>query len=257
MLDPLRDAILDWYVFLSSLGAPVRAGVDALDRRIGIPLVTAVLLGVLGAAAPCQLTTSVGALAVLGRTDPGRPRGRAVLAYLAGKSLVYTALGALAVALGAGLSEVSIPVFVAARKALGPLMVLVGLALGGALRFPRAPGYGPALRLRRAARRRADGAPFLLGVAFGFSFCPTFFGLYFGVLIPLALARPDGLLYPALFALGTAAPLLLVLGLVSVGGGSLRRSAERLGRGQRVVAVLAGVLLVAAGLHDTAVYWLL
>lgn len=257
MPDAVRDALLDWYAFLGSLSAWATTGINGLDRQVGIPLVSALLLGLIGAAAPCQLTTSVGALAVLGRTSPGRPRGRAVLAYLAGKSLVYTALGVLAVALGAGLSEVSIPVFVAARKALGPLMILVGLALGGALRFPRAPGYGPGLRLRQAARRRADGAPFLLGVAFGFSFCPTLFGLYFGVLIPLALARPDGLLYPALFALGTAAPLLLVLGLVSVGGGSLRRSAERLGRGQRVVAVLAGVLLVAAGLHDTAVYWLL
>ena len=257
MPDPIRDAILDWYAFLSSLGGGATLRIAALDERIGIPLVSALLLGLIGAAAPCQLTTSVGALAVLGGTTSERPRWRDALAYLAGKALVYTAWGAVAVVLGAGLSEVSIPVFVAARKALGPLMIGVGLAMVGALRLPWAPGHGLAMRLRQAARRRADGAPFLLGVAFGFSFCPTLFALFFGWLIPLALSRPDGLLYPALFALGTTLPLLIVLGLLTLGGGSPRRHARRVGRGQRVAAVLAGAILVVAGLHDTAVYWLL
>lgn len=257
MPDVLRDALLDWYGFLSSLSAGAMLALDGLDRQVGVPLVSALVLGLIGAAAPCQLTTNVGALAVLGGTTGGRPRGRSVLAYLAGKALVYTAWGAIAVLLGAGLAEVSIPVFVAARKALGPLMVVVGLVLVGVLRLSWAPGIQLKERLRQAAGRRANQAPFLLGAAFGFSFCPTLFALFFGVLIPLALARPEGLLYPALFAVGTTLPLLLVLGLVSVGGGSLRRYAGQVGRAQRVVALVAGVLLVAAGLHDTAVYWLL
>ncbi len=257
MPDVIRQAILDWYVFLSSLSAQVTTRTQTLDQIVRIPLVTAVLLGLTGAAAPCQLTTSVGALTVLGRSNAGRPRWRGVLAYLAGKSLVYTALGLLAVAVGASLSQVSIPVFVATRKALGPLMVVVGLALVGVLRLHWAPGHAIVSRLRGAARPRADGAPFLLGVAFGFSFCPTLFTLFFGLLIPLALSRPDGLLYPALFALGTALPLLLALGLLALGGGSLRRSTGRIGRAQRVLAPLGGLLLVLAGLHDTLIYWLL
>ncbi len=166
-------------------------------------------------------------------------------------------MGLLAVAIGASLSQMSIPVFVAARKALGPPMVVAGLALTGVLRLRWVPGYEVASRLRRAARRRTDGAPFLLGVTFGFSFCPTLFALFFGLLIPLALSRPDGLVYPALFAFGTALPLLFTLGLLWLGGGSLRRYSGRIGRTQRVVTVLGGLLLVLAGLHDTLVYWLL
>ncbi len=154
----------------------------------------------------------------------------------------------------------SILVFVAARKALGPLVVVIGLALTGVLRLRWVPGHEVASRLRRVARRRADGAHFLLGVAFGFSFCPTLFALFFVILIPLALSRPEGLVYPALFVFGTALPLLLALGLLSLGGGSPRRYSERIGRigrTQRVVAVLGGLLLALAGLHDTLVYWLL
>ncbi|MGH2532807.1 MAG: sulfite exporter TauE/SafE family protein [Thermomicrobiales bacterium] len=257
MHDALRGPILEWYDTLSSLSAQVTAEVGGLDQRIGIPLVSAFLLGLIGAAAPCQLTTSVGALAVLGRSGAETPRPRAVLAYLAGKALVYTALGALVVVVGAGLSEASIPVFVAARKALGPLMIVIGLVVAGAIRLAWAPGHGMTRRLRQTARRHAEGAPFLLGVAFGFSFCPTLFALFFGFLIPLALARPDGFLYPAIFALGTAAPLLVALALLAVGGGSLRQAAGRIGHWQRALAVVAGAMLIVVGLHDTVVYWLL
>ncbi|MBA3519260.1 MAG: sulfite exporter TauE/SafE family protein [Rhizobiales bacterium] len=253
----LRDTILDWYVFMSSLSVQLTTDVLLLDQRVGIPLISALLLGFIGAAAPCQLTQSVGMVAVLGQTTAGRPRWRATLAYLAGKALVYTSLGVLAVVVGASLSELSIPVFVAARKVLGPLMIVVGLGMIGALRFTWVPGHPVALRLRQTLRHRAQGAPFLLGVAFGFAFCPTLFALFFGFLIPLALSRPDGVLYPALFALGTALPLLTILGLLTFAGGSLRRYARQIGRGQQVVAVLAGALLVIAGLHDTVLYWLI
>lgn len=159
--------------------------------------------------------------------------------------------------LGAGLSEASIPVFVAARKVLGPLMIVVGLVMVGVLRWSWAPGSSLAARLREVARQQVGGAPFLLGVAFGFAFCPTLVALFVGLLIPLALTRPDGVVYPALFALGTTLPLLAILGLVSVGGGALRQYARPIGRGPQIVGALAGVLLMLVGLNDTIVYWLL
>lgn len=257
MLDTLREAILDWYAVLASLSAAITPEVLVLDQRTGIPLVSALLLGLIGAAAPCQLTQSVGMLAILGRTDAGRPRWGATLAYIGGKALVYTVLGALAVTVGASLSQTSIPVFVAMRKALGPLMIIVGLIMIGVLRPRWVAALKLTARFRSVARRRASEAPFLLGVAFGLSFCPTLVALFFGLLIPLALARPEGMFYPALFALGTALPLVALLGLLSLAGGSVRHYARQIGRGQRVIAVLAGLLLVLAGLHDTLVYWLL
>lgn len=257
MLDAVRDVALRWYSFTSSLSAGAMPAFQALDARIGVPLVTALLLGVLGAAAPCQLTQSVGMLTILGRHTTGRPRWQAAFSYVLGKALVYSALGIFAVLLGTGLAEVSIPVFVAARKTLGPVMIVVGLAMAGVLHWSWAPGFGLAARLRTVARQRAGGTPFLLGVAFGFAFCPTLFALFAGLLIPLALARPDGLVYPALFALGTALPLLAVLGLLSLSGESLRHYARPIGQSQQIIGVLAGVLLIALGLNDTVVYWLL
>lgn len=50
----VRDALLDWYAVLSSLSAWATAGIDGLDRQVGIPLVSALLLGLIGAAAPAS-----------------------------------------------------------------------------------------------------------------------------------------------------------------------------------------------------------
>lgn len=257
MLDTIRELALRWYVLTSQLSANLSPRLQVLDYRIGIPFLSAVLLGLIGAAAPCQLTQSVGMLAFLGRERPGRSRFRATLAYVGGKALVYTALGLLTLAVGTSWPRSSIPFFVAVRKVLGPLMIAVGLTMIGVLRLRWAPGHELSLRLRRALRRRAEEAPFLLGVAFGFSFCPTLFAIFFGFLMPLALSRPDGVLYPGLFAIGTALPLLALLAVMALGGGTMRQRARQIGRGQRLVAVLAGLVLVAVGINDTIVYWLI
>jgi cytochrome c-type biogenesis protein len=259
MLDVVRNAALGWYVFTSSLTAGAWPAFRALDARIGVPLVSALLLGILGAAAPCQLTQSLGMISILARHGGGGARWQGAVAYLAGKSLVYTGLGVLAVLLGAGLAEVSIPVFVAIRKAIGPLMIVVGLTMIGVVRLPWLPGARLAARVRvfAASGATANGTAFLLGVAFGFAFCPTLFALFAGFLIPLALTRPDGVVYPAFFAVGTALPLLAALGLLSVGVGVLKRQIRSIGRAQRWAGVAAGLTLVLVGVNDTIVYWLL
>ena len=91
MPDLVRAALQDWYAFLSSFAGNAMLALTAVDAQVRIPLVSALLLGLVGAAAPCQLTTSLGAFAILGRTRAGRPLGRAVLAYLAGKAVAYSA----------------------------------------------------------------------------------------------------------------------------------------------------------------------
>ena len=257
MLNTLREGVFQWYSFIGALSADLTPHIELLTQQIGIPMVTALLLGLLGAAAPCQLTQSVGMLAVLGRR-PGSSRWRDALAYVSGKALVYTALGLVALATGTGFAATSIPLFVWVRKALGPLMILIGFAMAGGIRLRWAPGFRLATALRARIDWQRRGTPLLLGAAFGFAFCPTLFVLFFGLLIPLALARPDGVVYPALFALGTTLPLMTVLGLLTLRrGGTARGYARQVGRGQQIAAVLTGLTVIGVGFHDTFVYWLL
>jgi cytochrome c biogenesis protein CcdA len=249
--------VVAWYGWLSASTQGFVVSVQAWSDALGLPVATAVLLGLIGATAPCQLTTNLGALA-WAAAHPGGVRPLTMtLAYVAGKVTVYMVVGAAVVLAGWQLQAVSIPVVLVARKALGPLMIVVGLGLLGAWRLRLAAGQRLPARLRaRLAGRGARGA-YLLGVAFAFAFCPTLFWLFFGLTIPLALRSPGGWAFPGLFALGASLPLLGATGLVAAGSGAADALVGRMRRLERPLRVGAAVVLVLAGLHDTVIYWVL
>ncbi|MGH2797812.1 MAG: sulfite exporter TauE/SafE family protein [Thermoleophilaceae bacterium] len=252
----MGELVGQWYQLLGSLNRALAEPIRALSDDIGLAPVTALLLGVLGALSPCQLTTGIGALALIGRRPDRRPLIAGV-AYVAGKALVYALLGGAFVILGSALATSTIPVIQVVRRVLGPLMILIGLVLVGALRSRLTLRIGE--RVAASAADRLDATKprgaFVLGMAFALAFCPTLFLLFFGLLIPLALASPGGLVFPALFALGTAAPLLVLLALLGIGLGGTARASGVMQRAQPILTWLAGFVLIAAGLNDTIVYW--
>lgn len=234
------------YRGMSALYGVLAPPLDALRRSLDLPGASAFLLGVLAAFAPCQVTTGAGALAYLAR-DGGRPFP-GLMAFLLGKALAYTLLLGVVLWLLGGPPQDPGGLFRPIRLALGPLMVLVGLGLLGVLRLP----WAWPLPSRMEVGKGLLGA-LALGGLFGLAFCPTLFWLFFGLLLPLALASPWGILYPAFFALGSGVPLALFLGLVGRMGraGALRALKRAGGWSTR----LAGWVLVGVGLLDTAVYW--
>ncbi|RTH03425.1 cytochrome C biogenesis protein, partial [Thermus scotoductus] len=95
--------------------------------------------------------------------------------------------------------------------------------------------------------------PLALGGVYGLAFCPTLFWLFFGLLLPLALASPLGFLLPGVFALGTGLPLgLLLLLFARLGRGQALKGMRHLGS-----ALLrgAGGVFVVLGILDTVLYW--
>lgn len=254
----MDDLVVQWYGVLASLGRALAEPVRALADSAAFPPLTALLLGVLGALSPCQLTTGLSAVALIGRR-PGPRTLLAGVAYVAGKSLVYAGLGLAFVMAGQAAAQGSIPLLQVARKALGPLMLVVGLTLLGVLRSRLTLGVGE--RVAAYAAERFDAtrprAAFVLGGAFGLAFCPTLFLLFFVLLIPLALVSPGGVAYPAIFALGTTLPVLLILAALALGFGVGRRASGVVARVEPFLTRLAGIVLVVAGVNDTIVYWLL
>ena len=133
----MQQLILEYYTWLSSLFNALASPIQGLASSINLPLVSVLLFGLLGTTAPCQLSTNVAALAFLSRgvNDHRRVWGQ-MLAFIAGKVTVYLLVGGLVVALGLRLSQVGstvIPVVVVARRALGPLLIGVGLLMLGLL----------------------------------------------------------------------------------------------------------------------------
>ncbi|OGL05332.1 MAG: hypothetical protein A3I03_16430 [Candidatus Rokubacteria bacterium RIFCSPLOWO2_02_FULL_68_19] len=246
---------LAWYTWLSVLSQGLVVTLDGWIEAINLPMVSAALFGLVGATSPCQLTTTLGALAYVARESPRGGAFTSALAYAAGKVAVYGAAGALVVLAGLQLQAASIPVVVAARKVLGPLMLLVGLGMLGAVRLPGGAGQRSASALQQALPMRGAPGAFLLGVTFSFAFCPTLFWLFFGLTVPLALRSAGGWSFPGLFALGSTLPLLVLSGVVALGFGALEATIGKLSRVQRIASAVAGAVFILAGLHDTVVYW--
>ena len=245
----------EYYALLSSLANWLNGPIADLGDRVGLPIFTALLLGLLGATSPCQLTTNVSALAYISRRG-SRPAlaWRSALAYILGKALVYTAVGVLVILVGLQLQQAAIPAVVLVRKALGPPLVLFGLLLLGVVRFGFVVGQGLSEWLAERARGEGSWDSFVLGVAF--AFCPTLFLLFFGVLIPLAVQSRGGLLFPGVFALGTTLPLLALLALFGLG---LKGAQAKLATVKRLDLYLrraAGVVFLIAGLNEIVLYWL-
>ena len=205
-MELIKALMREWYLLLSQLSGAFAVPVSNLADRLELPLLTVVLFGVVGAVSPCQLTTNLSAMAyVSSRLGEGRPL-REALAYISGKVLVYMTVGGAVILLGLQLQSAAVPVVIAARKALGPLMIVIGLGLLRVLRLHGSVGRSVSARLQARLPRKGAWGAFLLGVSFSFTFCPTLFWLFFGLMIPLALRSTAGLVFPGLFAVGTTPP---------------------------------------------------
>ncbi|MBI4317838.1 MAG: sulfite exporter TauE/SafE family protein [Chloroflexi bacterium] len=254
----LRELALNWYTLLTTVNAAVSEPLLSLSNSIGVPIVAAFLLGLLGATSPCQVSTNASALAfVARRLDTPRAPVFSALAYLLGKMLIYTLVGTAVVLAGRELATGTIPIIVVARKALGPLMLLIGLFMLGVLRLNVSIGHGLSSWLQERATGGGLRGSFLLGVAFALAFCPTLFWLFFGLTIPMALRSPFGLLYSPAFALGTTLPLLGLTALIVLGIGNGAGRFRGLRRANRILERVAGVVLVLAGFNDIFTYWFL
>lgn len=255
----LREAALDLYRWSGTLNAALAGPVTALRSQTGVSLLTPFLLGLLAATAPCQLSTGMATLAYVARDGHAGGAWPRSLAFVGARVLVYLALGAVAVYAFGGTMTASGDFFTGVRRVMGPMMVLVGLALVGVIR----PRFTARARLarwleERARVKRGTLGAFALGLAFSLAFCPTLFLLYFGLTLPMAVTAPLGALYPVAFVLGTMLPLLLLVAFLPAGSAGERRAyLGGLRHLHRLATPLAGAVFILAGLYDTFVYWLL
>lgn len=258
----LRGAALRLYAVGTSFNAVVAEPLNRLRLSTTVPLLAPLLLGLMAATAPCQLSTGSAALAYVGRD--GEPGGavRRATAYLLAKVVFYAVAGAVVMYVVGGDVRAPGDFFTGVRRVLGPATLLAGLVMLRVIRPRFELGGRASARLRELAGARGGtlGA-FGLGLAFSLAFCPTLFFLFFAITVPLALSSPLGFAYPAVFAVGMTLPLLGVAWLVSgaregaagpdAGGAYLRG----LRRWNLVAAPVAGAVFVLAGLYDTVVYW--
>jgi cytochrome c biogenesis protein CcdA len=212
-------------------------------------LAVALWLGVLTSVSPCPLATNIAALSYLGR-QVGQRR-QALLsagAYILGRSLTYVALGALIVAGLAAIPPVSAFLERTMNRLLGPVLILVGMALLDLLPLPPGLSVGSQGLRESAARSGALGALFL-GLLFALSFCPVSAALFFGSLVPLAIQEQSPVLLPIAYGLGTGLPVIVPAILFVFGIGALGAFLQRMESFQRWALRATGLLFIAIGIY--------
>lgn len=259
-MDVLKEWSIAWYAWLSQLGAKFSLPLMQINDQINIPILSALLLGVLAALSPCQVTCNTAAMAYISRDVNERTRIiRNTLLFMLGRLSMYSIIGITVILLGIQMTAVteSIPVLVWIRKLLGPFFIITGLYFLGLISFRFSLG----LKLSQKWKQKVKAsnhwlAPFGLGSTLSLAFCPTLLWLFFGVLVPIGVGRSEGFLLPAIFTLGTLLPLFVFVILLLTGSGVIsRESKEKQRLFGKWTLKIAGVIFILVGLNDTFIYW--
>jgi cytochrome c biogenesis protein CcdA len=210
---------------------------------------SAAWLGFLTSISPCPLATNVAAMSYLARYSGSRRlQLLAGALYALGRAVAYTLVGGI---LTFGLlSAPALSAFLQQHmdQLLGPLLLVVGMALLGLLPgLPSFGGVGAELQGRLAHKGvLGSGA---LGFLFALAFCPVSAALFFGSLIPLAVQQDSAWLLPALYGVGSAAPVLAFGLLLLVGREVAGRWFERTKQADRWLLPATGWALVGIGVY--------
>ena len=218
-----------------------------------VPVVTAMILGILTAVSPCPLATNLTAVAYLGREIDNRRKVFYLgLLYTLGRTIAYSALGAVLIFIirkGEDAFDIQDAISAIGEWILGPALVLIGLFMlfGHLLHLPK---FGFSGQASGSWTQGALGA-LILGVLFAMAFCPTSGMLYFGMLIPMSAVESGGYVLPVVYAIATSLPVLLAAWIIAYSMQSLGKVMGKIAVFQRWFNRFVAILFILVGLYYT------
>ena len=221
-----------------------------ITGNLNIPVLSALLLGLITAISPCPMATNIAAIAYVSRRV--KERRYAVITgalYTLGRMFSYSILGVMIIVAGLEIPGVASFLQDFGEQALGPLLIAVGVIMLSTNKISLSLGGG---KLSSIGGKVADwgmiGA-FLLGALFALAFCPYSAVLFFGVLIPLALKSAGGVTLPAVFAIGTGLPVLVFGTLLSAGVARVSNWLNAVTRAEKIIRVAVSIIFIGVGLY--------
>lgn len=224
-------------------------GLQTLLDNSSTPVLTAFLLGLLTALSPCPLATNIAAIGFIGKEMEDRKRVfRNGLLYTLGRILAYTLLGFVLILIlneGSSMFGIQKTIGTWGERVLGPALLVIGLFMlfGDRLNLPQFGFKGNAEGLAR----KGEWGALLIGILFALAFCPTSGVFYFGMLIPLSATTTA--LLPAVFAIATALPVLVVAWILAFSVQQMGRFYGRMRTVQRWMNLFVGVLFIGIGIY--------
>ncbi len=219
---------------------------------VALPLL-AVVAGILSFSSPCCLPLLPGYVSFIAglpmdQVDERANRRlvlRAALLFVAGFTVVFTALGMSFAVVGAVLLR-SVPII---TRVAGVVIIIMGLSMIGLVRVPFLNSERRLLGRVRPGPRSA----FVLGVAFAFGWAPCI-GPVLATILTAAAATQTviwGAILLTLYSLGLGVPFILL----ALGMQRSRSSVAWLRRHGRAIERIGGALLVGVGILFVSGAW--
>ena len=225
-----------------------------LIDQSAFPLFTAFLLGLMTAISPCPLATNISALAYISKDVVNK---RTVFLngfyYTLGRTLSYTILG-LIIYLGASKFHISRAVQSNGERWLGLLLIVIGILMLDIIKLPGSSGNFLQRFADKVKMGNGWGALFL-GMIFALAFCPYSGVLYFGMLIPMVLTQPSGLILLPDFAIATGLPVILLAYLLAFSISSIGKFYNNIKIFEVWIRIIAATLFILTGCYFVWIFY--
>ena len=207
-------------------------------------------MGVLGTISPCPLASNVAAVSIITGGGGGKPQGALVtaLSYGAGRMFVHFILGAILLKGLVSAPTLAVHLQRAPAKLMGPVFMILGAFLLNWLEIKLPSGLK-----KKILQKRPSGAwgTFLVGCGFSLIPCPETAALFLGGMLPLALSEGASFLFPALFGLGTAIPVMILGIILSFGVSHLATHLGKIRSVESTMQNMTGYAFLLYGLFLT------
>jgi cytochrome c-type biogenesis protein len=226
----------------------------SLLENYNIPILSALILGLMTAISPCPLATNITATAFISKNISSKRKVfLSGLLYSLGRGFSYTAIGLI---LYFGASKFHIARFFNqnGEKYLGPLLIIIGLIMLNIIKFNFLGKINFQEKLSEKFKNKGLLGSFLIGVVFALAFCPYSGALFFGMLIPMTIASADGLYLPIVFAIGTGLPVILFTYLLAFTAGKVGIFYNRITKIEKVMRTVAAVVFILTGLYYVSIF---
>lgn len=227
---------------------------QSLLENYNIPILSALILGLMTAISPCPLATNITATAFISKNISSKRKVfLSGLLYSLGRGFSYTAIGLI---LYFGASKFHIARFFNqnGEKYLGPLLIIIGLIMLNIIKLNFLGKSRFQEKLSEKFKDKGLLGSFLIGVIFALAFCPYSGALFFGMLIPMTIASADGLYLPIVFAFGTGLPVILFTYLLAFTAGKVGIFYNRITKIEKVLRRVAGVVFILTGLYYVSIF---
>lgn len=216
-----------------------------------VPALTAILLGLMTAISPCPMGTNIVAIGYISRDLESKNKIflRGIL-YTLGRIIGYTTLGiVLIMIIKEGTSMFGIQKFFTKYGELfiGPILIIVGIfmLIGDKIKLPSINISSDKIKAT------GNTGALILGILFSLTFCPTSGLFYFGMLIPMSATATAGYLFPVLFAIATALPVIIIAWILAFSAQKIGTAYGKIKTIQKWMNLIVGILFTAIGIYYT------